>query len=221
MYEEAVEPQADVMDDMIEQGMPDIIESQDNDHDDQQVESREAIKVPLSVAQKLREKKKEVELELQWEKQRRAELENRLAAMNMPQAPQEEDNSRYESATREDLNRSQNEVVRAIEEKLWIKQNPEKFEKVNQYLPALLKQRPNLAAAINLASNRYEEAYELMDKLSPKQQIQLKQAPTPKKEAPNSPGSIPKAAALNEAVDVMSMSDSEFAAWRQNQRRRR
>lgn len=221
MFEEAVEPQADIMDDMMEQAAPEVMEANDNDHEETHVESREAIKVPLSVAQKLREKKKELELELQWEKQRRGELENRLASIHAPQQPQEDDNSRYESATREDLNRSQNEVVRAIEEKLWIKQNPEKFEKVNEYLPTLLKQRPNLAAAINLASNRYEEAYELMDKLSPKQQVQLKQASVPKKEAPNAPGSVPKAAALNEAVDVMSMSDSEFAAWRNQQRKRR
>lgn len=220
MLEEAVEPQADQMDEMIEQVTPDI-EPQDNDYEETFETNREPIKVPLSVAQKLREKKKEVELELQWEKQRRAELENRLAMMHAPQQPQEDDNSRYESATREDLNRSQNEVVRAIEEKLWIKQNPEKFEKVNEYLPTLLKQRPNLAAAINLASNRYEEAYELMDKLSPKQQVQLKQSSVPKKEAPNAPGSVPKAAALNEAVDVMSMNDSEFAAWRSQQRKRR
>ena len=88
--------------------------------------------------------------------------------------------------------------------------------------PKFLKQRPHLAAAIDLAPNRYEEAFELMDKLSPKQKQTLREAPPkPKKEAPNAPGSVPKAAALNEAVDYMKMSDAEFNAWRQEKRRSR
>lgn len=166
--------------------------------------------VPLSALQKLREKKKELELELQWERQINA---------RQKQPDPVEDETRYESATKEDLSRSQEESLRILEERLWIKQNPEKYEKVNEYLPNFLKQRPNLAHAINHASNRYEEAYTLMEALTPKQQAQMKAAP--KKEAPNAPTSVPKAAALNAAVDVMGMSDKEFAEWRQSQKRRR
>lgn len=209
MDEEAVEPQ-EPMDTMMEQAAPDSDSSEGLETGEQ---THKKTMIPLSVAQKLREQKRELELELQWERQRNAQAAN--------QKPPEEDNSRYESATREDLRVSQDEAIRVIEEKLWIKQNPEKYERVNQHLPQFLKQRPNLASAINLASNRYEEAYTLMDALTPKQQAQLSKAAPPKKEAPNAPGGVPKAAALNDAVDVMGMSDSEFAAWRNAKKRSR
>jgi hypothetical protein len=214
-HQEIVAPIEQIMDEA-----QSSVESHENAQDniDHEARAYEKTMVPLSALQKLREKKRELELELQWERQR--------YAAQSQQKPEEEDNSRYESATREDLRntvrQSQEEAIRAIEERLWIKQNPEKYEKVNEYLPQFLKQRPNLASAINLASNRYEEAFILMQALSPKQQQQLqKQATQVKKEAPNSPGSIPKAAALNDAVDVMNMSDSEFYAWRQSKRGRR
>lgn len=180
-----------------------------------QASKPEKTMIPLSVAQKLREQKRELELELQWERQRNAQ------AQQASHKPIEEDNSRYESATKEDLSTSQNEAIRIIEERLWIKQNPEKYEKINEYLPQFLKQRPNLASAINSASNRYEEAFTLMDALTPKQQQQLVKAAPVKKEAPGAPTNAPKAAALNQSVDVMTMSDSEFDAWRNSQRRRR
>ena len=208
MNEEAVEPQEIAeIEQIIEQAEP------EQEVQEEIVQDKpEKTMVPLSVAQKLREQKRELELELQWERQRNAQA---------PQKPIEEDNSRYESATREDLSKAQNEAVRIVEEKLWIRQNSEKYERVLQDLPNFLKQRPNLASAINDAPNRYEEAYELMDKLSPKQQQQLRTQPaSPKKVAPNAPGSVPKAAALNEAVDLMNMSDSEFAAWRKSKRTR-
>ena len=218
--EEAVEPQAEPIEQIMEQHEADTNAQEGNE---QQVEDSQPEKtmVPLSVAQKLREKKKELELELQWERQERQRL------MNSQQAapkPPEDDSSRYESATREDLSRSQEEIVRIVEEKRWIKDNPEKYERVNEFLPQFLKQRPNLASAINLAANRYEEAYELMDKLSPKQEQAIRKASAPqapKKEAPHAPGGVPKAAAMNETVDVMKMSDKEFAEWRQAQKRRR
>lgn len=215
--EEAVEPQetAEPIEQIMDQASADtnaLLES------DERAERPEKTMIPLSVAQKLREKKKELELENQWLKQKNAELMQPSAQ----QKPPEEDNSRYESATREDLSRSQEEAIRVIEEKLWIKQNPEKYERINEQLPTFLKQRPNLALAINQSANRYEEAYTLMEALSPKQQTQLKKdASPPKKEAPNAPNGVPKAAALNEAVDVMGMSDSEFAAWRQAKKKRR
>lgn len=188
---EAVEPQVDVEQVIV-----------------QEEERESQTKVPLSALQKERRKRQELELELQWERQR---------AQKAP-APVEEDNSRYESATREDLSKAQDEAVRIIEEKLWIKQNPEKYEQINEYLPQFLKQRPNLVSAINSASNRYEEAYTLMDALTPKQQQQMKTAVVQKKVAPNAPSGVPKAASLNQSIDVMSMSDTEFVAWRKTKR---
>lgn len=222
MNDETVDHQdVATMDNIIDQAQ-DVSESNDNvvqENIDHEARAYEKTMVPLSALQKLREKKRELELELQWERQRHT-----AASQQKPE--EEEDNSRYESATREDLKnslrQSQEEAIRAIEERLWIKQNPEKYEKVNEYLPQFLKQKPNLASAINQASNRYEEAFLLMQALSPKQQQQLKKEATQvKKEAPNAPGSIPKAAALNDAVDVMNMSDSEFYAWKQSKRGRR
>lgn len=214
MEEDAVEPQAEPIEEMIEQAMPE----HDSPDENEQAEKPEKTMIPLSVAQKLREKLKERDLELQWEKQERQRvLQER---QSVPPKPQEEDTSRYESATKEDVKTSQEEVMRTIEERLWIKQNPEKYEKVNEYLPKFLKQRPNLASAINQASNRYEEAYTLMEALTPKQQKELR-APAPKKEAPNSPTSVPKAAAMNDAIDLMNMSDSEFSAWRASKKKRR
>jgi hypothetical protein len=129
--------------------------------------------------------------------------------------------SKYETATREDLSKTQAEAVRTVEERLWIRQNPDKFHEVNENLQEFLKQRPNLASAIGSSPNRWEEAYTLMTALSPKQQQQFKKPVPVKKEAPNSPASVPKAASMNEAVDVMNMSDQEFSAWRQAQKKRR
>lgn len=220
MNEAAVEPQEQFIDDSpIEQIMDQIdAPAPSADNDQQEKPSVDRTVVPLSVAQKLREKKRELELELQWERQERQRILNQYQA---PQAPKEDDNSRFESATREDLSKSQEEIVRIVEEKSWIKNNPEKYERVNEFLPQFLKQRPNLASAISQASNRYEEAYTLMEALTPKQQQQIRQASQPKKEAPNAPTSVPKAAALNHAEDVMNMSDSEFDAWKQSKKRSR
>lgn len=211
--EAAVDPQeAEPMDAIMEQHNAQHEAPEGND---QEQDARgERTMIPLSVAQKLRQQKRELELELQWERQRNSQ--------NSPQAPQQEDTSRYESATREDLVKMQEQSIRIADERSWARQNPEKIEYVNENLQKFLKQRPHLAAAIDLAPNRYEEAFELMDKLSPKQKQLMKEPPKPvKKEAPNAPGSVPKAAALNEAIDYMKMSDAEFNAWRQEKRSRR
>lgn len=208
MDEEAVEPQAEPIEQIMDQH-----EADTNDQEAIEQEKPEKTMVPLSAVQKLRQQKKELELELQWERQRNMKAQQ--------PAPVEEDNSRFESATREDLRASQEEAMRNFEERLWIKQNPEKYERINEYLPQFLKQRPNLALAIDKASNRYEEAYTLMDALTPREQKQLKNSAAPKKEAPNSPGSVPKRAAMNEAVNLMDMSDSEFAAWRASKKKSR
>ncbi len=201
--EDTVEPQLDNIAEVEQQDA--VTDMQEDD----QVAQKET-QVPLSALQKERKKRQELELELQWTRQQQ---------QRQVEAPQE-DNSKYESATREDLSRSHEETIRAVEERMWIKQNPEKYEKINEYLPTFLKQRPNLASAINSASNRYEEAYELMDKLTPKQQEQVRKASVPKREAPNAPTNAPKAASMNASVDVMNMSDSEFDTWRSSQRRR-
>lgn len=203
--EQPVEAQNDAIEEVIEQVEG---ESQDDAHEEQQ-ESH--VQVPLSALQKERKKRQELELELKWERGRQNQA---------PQAPQEEDNSRYETATREDLINAQQEAIRVVEERNWIRNNPEKYERVNAELETFLKQRPNLTTAIKDAYNRYEEAYALMNALSPKQQQQLKK-PVEKKIAPGSPSSVPKAAALNEKVDVMSMTDSEYHAWRVQQKKRR
>ena len=220
MNGEAVEPQEadEPIEHIIDQHMDAELSIQ-QEGSNEQLEKVDKTMIPLSVAQKLREKKRELELELQWERQERQRMQQQY--QSAPQAPKEDDNARYESATREDLSKSQQEIVRIVEEKQWIKNNPEKYERVNEFLPQFLKQRPNLSSAISQASNRYEEAYILMDALTPRQQQQIRQASQPKKEAPNAPSSVPKAAALNEAVDIMNMSDSDFSAWRQSKKRAR
>lgn len=173
---------------------------------------KEEPRVPLATLQKMRKRAQEAELKAQWLEQQYNKA---------PKAEEPEDTSQYESATKADLRSSLDEAVRIVEEKLWIKNNPEKYEQINEFLPQFLKQRPNLAGAINSASNRYEEAFTLMDALTPRQQKQIAKAATHKKEAPNAPTGVPKAASLNHAVDVMSMNDQEYAKWRQEQKRRR
>lgn len=191
-----------------------MIESAVSEQDDAEPEvQQEETKVPLFALQKERQKRKELEIEnrLLRESQARAQM----------QVQPEEDTS-YESATKEYVNRKEFDIIRSIEERAWIKNNPEKYEKVNELLPKFLEKRKNLAAAIEAATNRYEEAWELMDKLSPKEHKAIKSASVaPKKEAPGSPSGVPKSSIMNETVDVMSMSDAEFAAWRQSRKRAR
>jgi hypothetical protein len=169
-------------------------------------------KVPLSALQKERRKRQEIEMELKVYK------EQIKPSSQEPVA----DDSQYEAVTKADLGKNQAQIIRAVEERNWIRDNPEKAEFINEKLSDFLKQRPNLAAAIEGVTNRYEEAWELMDKLTPKQKASLKASkPVLGKDAPGSPAAIPKAAAINQAVDVMSMTDDEFAKWRQSQRKRR
>jgi hypothetical protein len=167
--------------------------------------------VPLSALQKERRKRQDVEQELKVYK----ELQANQHKDAIP------DDSQYEPVTKADLDKHQAAIVRAVEERNWIKENPEKTEIINERLPELLKQKPNLVPAIDNATNRYEQAWEFLDKLTPKQKAALKSPPTAKKDAPGSPAAIPKAASINQAVDLMNMSDSEFSAWRQSQRKHR
>lgn len=168
-------------------------------------------RVPLSALQKERRKRQEIEQELRWHKEQQ---------MHRAPVEQEPDDSLLEAATKQDLNKIKSQAIREVEERSWIKQNPERAEEVNERLAEFLKQRPNLASAIEAATNRYEEAWELMDKLTPKQKAALK-APPVKKDAPGSPNAVPKAAALNEALNLSDMSDSEFNAWRKSKRKAR
>jgi hypothetical protein len=166
-------------------------------------------RVPLSALQKERKKRQELEMQIEYERQQRA----------VKAQPHEEEIDTYESATKGDLRQVTFEAVRAVEEKSWFRDHPEKYEYVMENLTQFLQQRPNLAGAIGSATNRYEEAWTLMEALTPKQKQQMKQ-PTQKKASPNSPAAIPKAASMNQAVDLMSMSDKEFAEWRAQKRRR-
>lgn len=167
--------------------------------------------VPLSALQKERKRRQELEQELYWERQRIQNAQKEVES--------QDDSSRYESATREDLAKARNETLRDLEERMWIRANPDKFEFVNEQLPKLLQQRPNLVSAINGSQNRYEEALILMNAYNPRPSAVQK--PLVKRDAPNGPASIPKGAAMNQAVDVMTMSDKEYSSWRQMQKRRR
>lgn len=172
--------------------------------------------VPLSALQKERKKRQELELMTDWQKQQMQQLQQ----MQRPVEPID-DTSKYESATKEDLGKSREEIIRQVEENIWIKANPEKAQYVDANLPQFLNQRRNLTSAIRDSSNRYEEAYTLMEALTPKQKQQLRTDPVPKKQAPNSPANVPKGASLQAAVDVMSMNDTEYRSWRDSQKKRR
>src|SRR3954469_18635402 len=123
MDEEAVEPQAEPIEQMMDQADADTNVQEGNEGGETQPKKT---MIPLSVAQKLREQKRELELELQWERQRNAQ------ANAAAQKPPEEDNSRYESATKEDLIRSREESIRDFEERQWIKNNPEKKQRIDE-----------------------------------------------------------------------------------------
>jgi len=168
-------------------------------------------RVPLSALQKERRKRQDVEQELRWHKE---QMQQKVVPTPEP------DESAYEAATKQDLGRVKQQLKREVAEEAWIKDNPEKVADINERLTEFLKQRPHLGTAIDNVINRYEEAWELMDKLSPKQKAALRVAPA-KKESPGNPASTPKAAAINQTVDVMQMSDSEFNTWRKSQRKPR
>jgi len=104
MLDEAVEHQVEPIEQIVEAAQAEQNEVPESvEHEEPQKKTM----IPLSVAQKLREQKRELELELQWERQRNAQIQQQA------QKPVEEDSSRYESATREEVARSQNETIRA------------------------------------------------------------------------------------------------------------
>lgn len=174
--------------------------------EDQGIESAQAEEAPreehVPLSKLLKERKK------------RQEIEQRYQELSRQQT-QREDTSMYESATKQDLGHTQQEIIRVVEERAWIKANPEKYERLEGNLQDFLEQRPHLASAIRESPNRWEEAYTLMEALQPRQQ----QPQTTKKEpvrkvAPNAPNSVPKSAGIKDAENLMHMSDTEYFAWR-------
>lgn len=205
MTEELVSPQENLVEEMQLDQVATSLEQVEPDVNLQQEPKEEH--VPLNKFIKERKKRQELEQALEYERKQR-------------QSVQAEDTSMYESATKHDLGTTSQEIIRVVEERQWIKQNPEKYDQLNLYLEDFLKQRPHLSEAIKFAPNRWEEAYTLMNALTPKQQAQIKKE-LPKREAPNSPGSVPKSAGINEAVDVMFMSDADYQSWRQSKKAKR
>ena len=169
--------------------------------------------VPLSALQKERQKRKEYEERLRYYE----ELERQKQAQQ-----QQEEEDPYEPLTKAEFGQSKSEITRNVLETLWVKDNPDKAAEVNEKLDEFLKQRPHLRYALNAVPNRYEEAWNLMEALTPREKKALMtNNEQPKKEAPASPSSVPKAAGMNQAVDVMSMTDQEFNAWRKSKKQRR
>lgn len=220
--EETVQPHLDetmreaLNEDVYEDNLP-------QEKSETEVEQKEETKVPLSALQKERKKRQELEHD-----KIRYETENRILREQQQRASapeQKEDETQYESTTRKELktglSQTKDEILREVEERLWVRQNPEKFEMARENLDKFLKQRPHLRNAIADAPNRWEEAYVLMEALTPKQQSQLRTPAAPKRDTPGNPSGVPKAAAINQAVDLMTMSDKEYHDWRQQQKRRR
>jgi len=189
---------------------------------DDSVASESLVEQPQEAQEAVQEEETMVPLHaVQKERRRRQEAEMRAKILEeqYAKAAEPEDDSRYESATKEDLGKAKSALKREIQEENWARDNPDRYRKINEDLPEFLKLRPNLAPAIEGATNRYEEAWTLMNALSPKQQQAVAQKP--KLQAPGSPSGIPKAAAMSENVDLMNMSDSEFNTWRTQRRGRR
>jgi len=178
---------------------------------DQQVSSEvEEKMIPLSVVQKERKKRQQLQQELDF-------LKNQ--SQQPPQQQQDDEYSKYESITRDDLKKSNSEMLRLIDERSWCSQHPEKHIYVENELENFLKQRPHLASAIDSAPNRIQEAWELMNALSPKAKVQVNKNSV-RKDSPLSPNSVPKGASINEGLDVMNMSDEEFRSWRKTKRKK-
>lgn len=180
--------------------------SQEND----QVEQESPKTVPLSVLQKERKKRQEAEEQNRYYREQEEKLRR-----------QQQEDDQYETLTRAEGSKLKADTIREVDERSWMRSNPEKLEHINERLGEFLKQRPHLASAIEAAPNRYEEAWMLMEALSPRQKAALKTTSQTQTNAPGSPSAVPKAAGMNQAIDVMSMTDAEFNAWRQSQKKHR
>ena len=178
----------------------------------QEVELEQEQTVPLSALQKERRKRQD------WEQRAKLYEQQQQAQLSQRSQPEEDDEEQYEALTKAEAKKkfqsSEQKIIQSVTESIWAKENPEKVAEVNNNLEEFLNQRQHLKLAIEAAPNRYEEAWTLMNALSPKQKAALK-IPTPvKKTAPGSPNAVPKAAGINQAVDFSSMSDAEFNQWR-------
>ena len=210
MTEENPEPHTDTAlkaDAPAEQGNTENHQEAVRQPQDESVEEHEKT-VPLSAHLKERKKRQQLQEELELLKK----------SVQAKPAQEEDDYSKYESVTREELGKHQFETIRAVREGDWADNYPERMAIVEAELEDFLKQRPNLAPAINSAPNRYKEAWELMQALTPRKPSTKNNVA---KQAPGSPGTVPKGAALNEVTDVMTMSDKEFREWAKSKRKRR
>lgn len=179
-------------------------------------ETEKQEQVPLHVLQKERRKRQELE-------ERNRALEEiqlkYLQSMQEKTQPAEEDESGYEPVLknewRKELPNLEAQMMRNFEEKMWIKNNSDLAEVVAEKLGDFLKQKPYYAAAIKESSNRYETAWEIMDKFTPKK-VEKPREPA---NAPNSPSSIPKSGAINATVEFSKMSDAEYREYRRTHRR--
>lgn len=223
--QEEAEDQVTEMDAAMEEAAEATPEEQPEESHD--VEQEEHKTVPVSAVQRERKKRQE-----EREQKIRAEAERDFYRQQLEvqkQQPVEEDDSQWESTTRGDLqkfeqqtneriSKTSTELKRDIREDLWAESNPEKSSYVLENLEDFLTNRPHYRAAIDASSNRYKEAYELMTAFNQRNSPQARK----RKVAPNSPASVPKSAPSSGHVDPMSFdSDAEFNAWRQEQRRKR
>ena len=177
------------------------------------VEEAKDKQVPLSALVKERKKRQEVEQE------NKAYRELNIKKLREEAAP-EDDGSQYEPVTKADFKKEKFGMMQAVEENLWIKHNPEKAQIVNEKLTDFLNTKPHLKAALNQCVNRYEEAWDWLERYTEKPKAPVKQAPA-RREAPGSPSAVPKGAGLNQSIDVMGMNDTDFNVWRSSQRKRR
>lgn len=195
------------------QEQPQEIVGQPQEQEEPAVEKEQH--VPLSALQKERKKRQEAEQRNRlYEEMQAQALRDRQQSETQPQ----EDETQYEAVTKGELASYEKKLMQQMEEKSWMRQNPEKTAEIHEKLTDFLNQRPNLKFAIEVAPNRYEEAWNLMNALTPKQKLALKPNAQIKKEAPGSPNALPKATGMNQAIDLMSMNDSEFLQWRKAQK---
>ena len=169
--------------------------------------------VPLSALVKERRKRQEIEQE------NKAYRDLNIKKLRDEVDPVDEE-SQYEPVTKADFEKQKFGMLQAVEENLWIKSNPEKAQIVNEKLTDFLNTKPHLKGALNQCVNRYEEAWDWLERYTDKPKAAIKQAPV-KRESPGSPSAVPKGAGLNQSIDVMSMNDKDFNAWRSSQRKRR
>lgn len=212
------EPQQDNLEQVVEEAQENA-EQQEQESNHEQESHEEDKKVPLSALQKERRKRQELEIRAQILEEQAQRQANQY--QNVQQQDEEDD---YDSVTKAEYKRDRNltkqEIIREVQESSWREQNPDKYEIVNEKLELFLKKRPNLAYAIASSTNRYKEAWDLMNALEnrPTKKVAPRE---PVKQAPGNPTAVPKAAGINQTMDIMRMSDQEFREWRQTQRRRR